>query len=341
MFKIHDFNNDKFDQWLPWGGITHEHVLHNKDESLLGVIRYNPLPSGEHVSIEEKNVFPDFIMGWSIWTDKQHIPGQDAYYIAICWNPFFNKKGMITNTLSDEYSSFDEYERYFESVLVKIADRLSAYTECQLLNYQGIYNYLSFVISIGNKYVKMPDIPMYMDADFSSFVKVDFPSNSITIDDQRIVMINLPSVPDDELYMLFDFFTDINYRYSRRLLFMDKTAAEKDLEKYTNKWCPGRDSIKDVITDSILSDVNGYFYNAFIFLIDKSDYIEFIKLVRKATAKLGLVNIVESFNLKDSWWGCIPGCYSANITPPVMGFDSVLDLLLHKEVEVSGSDVQA
>lgn len=337
MFKIHDFENNKFDQWLPWGGITHDHVLRNKDESLLGIIRYKPL-STEIILESMEKVFPDFEMGWSIWTDRQHIPGHDAYYISICWNPFFDKKHNITNTLSDYCASYDDYESYFESVLNKIAHNLSLYTECQVLNYQGIYNFLSFVISLGNKYVTMPDIPMYMDVDFSSFCKVDFPPNSVTVDDQRIVMLNLPSVPEEELYKLFSFFEDINYRYSRRLLYINKETAGKFLDEYTSKWCSGRDSIKEVITDSIISEVNGYFYNAFIFLIDKKDYIEFIKLIRKATGQLALSNIIESYNLKDSWWGCIPGCFSANITPPIMGFNSMMELLLHEEV--SGPNVQ-
>lgn len=338
MLKIHNFDNDKFDQWLPWGGITHDHVLHQKDESLLGVIRYNPLPKDRHFSIIEKDIFPEFANGWSVWVDKQHLPGRNAYYVAICWNPFFNKKRHITNTLSDEYATFNDYESYFESVLMKITSRLGRYTECQVMNYQGIYDYLSFVISIGQKFVPMPDVPMYMDVDFSSFVKVDFLPNGINVDDQRLVMLNLPTVPDEELYKFFDFFSDMNYRYTRRLLCIEKDTAQKDLDNYTNKWCSGRKSVKDVITDSILSDVNGYFYNALIFLIDKKDYIDFIKLIRKATAHLGLANIIESFNLKDSWWGCIPGCYQANLTPPVMGFDSMMDLLLYKEV--NDSDVQ-
>lgn len=331
MFKIHDFSNNKFDQWLPWGGITYESMVRNKDDSILAVIQYDPLPvKHKHFS---KNDFPEFPKGWSLWFDRCHTKENDALYIVICWNPFRDRRHNNTNVLHPKLSVQNNDEAYFMAEITGFIKQLRRYTKCRLLNYQEIYDYFSFVISIGTKTVQMPEVPMYMDVDFSSFVKVEFLSNGITIDDKRIVMLNLPSVPTDELYKFFSFFEEINYRYVRRMLTMTRQDAEKEMSEYTKKWCPGRTSIKDAIMDGILSEFNGYFYNAFIFCIEKDEYTEFIKLLRKASAKLSLAYVLENYNLKDAWWGCVPGCFAANITPPVIGFESLAELLLYEEVE--------
>lgn len=326
MFKIHNYDNNTFDQWLPWGGITHEHIVRNKDDSLLAILSYAPIGQEESAGIKQQ-VFPEFIKGWSFWSDRHHTKDRDIYYVAICWNPFFDKKRQIVNTLSDYCSDIDHYESYFESEIIKIADNLRVYTSCQMLNYQEIYNYLAFTISIGTKNVKMPEIPIYMDVDFSSFVSIGFTANGILIDDKRIVMLSLPSAEKEDMEKFFRLFEDINYRYVRRMLLMSRQDAEADIASYTKKWCPGRESIREVITNSVLGGFNGYYYSSFIFLIDKSEKQEFVKVVSDAAAKLGLVCIAESYNLKDSWWGCIPGCFTANINPPVIGFGSALDVL--------------
>ena len=39
-WKEYQLDNKSIADWLPWGALTHESVMRNKDDSVLGVIRY-------------------------------------------------------------------------------------------------------------------------------------------------------------------------------------------------------------------------------------------------------------------------------------------------------------
>ena len=53
-----------------------------------------------------------------------------------------------------------------------------------------------------------------------------------------------------------------------------------------------------------------------------------------------LLYVLESYNLKDVWWGSLSGMYLANITPPLVGFSSAENLLLSRTAKVETENNQ-
>ena len=39
--------------------------------------------------------------------------------------------------------------------------------------------------------------------------------------------------------------------------------------------------------------------------------------------------LVENYHQKNVWWGSLPGMFRSNIVPPILGFDSLDELLAH------------
>ena len=205
-------------------------------------------------------------------------------------------------------------------------NKIQQITTAKLIEYQELLDFLSFSLSLGENYVKMPPVPLALDVYISDPNKFEFAANDIFINDKRVMIVTLPSLPNPE--ELFDFFARVPYRYVRRLLMFNKEEAEKDMEKYLGSWCNGRKTTLDRIKQDIISNVNGYCHNGFIFHLPKDDYDEFQQYVTDVLTDLELPFIIEKFNLKDTWWGSLTGMYLSNITPPLVGFSSVTELLV-------------
>ena len=90
-WKEYQLDNKSIADWLPWGALTHESVMRNKDDSVLGVIRYQRFsPLRKRLFSEWKNpvYVPEFRRGWSIWLEEQHpTEGEAACFLAV-WARF-------------------------------------------------------------------------------------------------------------------------------------------------------------------------------------------------------------------------------------------------------------
>ena len=84
-----------------------------------------------------------------------------------------------------------------------------------------------------------------------------------------------------------------------------------------------------------MSKLNGYCWNGFIFSVDAAEYENFQESLSEYFQVQEFSFVFEHYNLKDVWWGSLPGVYLANVTPPIVGFDSVEGFILHREPEKS------
>ena len=85
------------------------------------------------------------------------------------------------------------------------------------------------------------------------------------------------------------------------------------------------------IEEEILQEVTGYYWNGFIFHLNATEYEKFLEKAEKHLREKEILYWIEKYNLKDVWWGSLAGMYLANITPPLVGFNSLEDLILHKK----------
>ena len=115
---------------------------------------------------------------------------EDRDFVVIFWNPFETKiNPNIENTLGGDTIKKENFLEYFGSELKKICKELSKVTRVKLLEYQELMNFLSFELNMEEIEVKMPDVPLYMDALLSQDVQFDFKANDIYINGKKLLLL--------------------------------------------------------------------------------------------------------------------------------------------------------
>ena len=321
-------------EWLPWGAIVRPTIVRNKDYSFFGIMSYHHFSS----------LIPSLELpkGWSIWAEEQHRAGETAYFFVICWNPFWNAlNNEAENTRNGVKIQRRKAPDYFAEELSRIAKTLQKFdSSCRILEYQEIIDFLSFSLSFGENHVEMPEIPLYLDVVLTEGLDVEFEDNDLTIFSKNVVVLSLPSCPRNELLeSIRREFTNIPYRYVRRILCMNTEDAESKMRGYTKSWCSNRAYMKRSIMDGIMLSIGGYYSEQIIFSLPEDSFEESLRYIRGFMDKLYIPYILENFNLKDVWWGSLAGCFRANIRPIITCFDNLSDFLIQPPDERSAANV--
>lgn len=327
LLKEYDADAMSVEEWLPWGGLTMPFVMQQKDGSCFSVIEYTPY---EKTRLSKPLKTPDFCRGWSLWSECQHnTPGSDRYFLTLCWNPFTSKHShFIENTLNVEVEK-ENFLPYFAQEAQGLLREIQSVTAAHLLEYQDLMDFLSFTLSMGEHQAIMPDVPLYMDALLSQDIDFDFRANDIFINGKKVLILTLPSLPDTA--ELTEIVKDVPFRYVRRMLLFNENEAKAEIKKYAGKWCHLRKTMRERMMEGILSALNGYSYHGFIFHLKEGEATDFQASVSDFLMERQLPFLFEEFNLKDIWWGSLPGVYLANITPPLLGLPSLESLICHRE----------
>jgi hypothetical protein len=324
-WKEYFFRDDLVADRLPWGGLTHPNIMQNKDNSFFGILAYEAYPIGR-----KKIVMPTFTNGWNIWIEHQHTIPEDRNFLILCWNPFVDRNENVLNGLGSESISWSKVKDAFYRTLLEIYSRISEVTTCHVLEYQEILDFLSFSLSLGQTKIEMPETPLYLDALLSQDIDFNFKENHILIDNKKMLVVSLPAMADEkQMSVIYESLAHINFRHVQRLLLFNQQHAEKEQQHYASRWCSGRKSIKKLIHKDILNTINGYHMDAFFTLLTEDMYNQVETYIENILTTLELPYIIEDFNLKDIWWGSLAGIFRANTTPPIIGFSSIDELLVH------------
>lgn len=321
-------------EWLPWGAIVRPTVVRNKDYSFFGVISYHRYSSPAMPIILPK--------GWSMWSEEQHKGEITNFFLVICWNPFWSTLGDETeNALKGRKIPRRKAPDYFMEELFRIAETFrQVASPCRVLEYQELLDFLSFSLSFGENYVKMPEIPLYLDVILSEGVDITFEENDLTIFNKTVVVLSFPSCPrGDLLDAIRNELVEIPYRYVRRILCMNVDEAEAKMREYTHGWCSSRAYMKRAIMDGLILPISGYYNEQILFSLPAAFFHESLHYVRGFMDQLYLPYILENFNLKDVWWGSLAGCFRANIRPMITSFDTLGDFLIQPSNGGSAANV--
>ena len=331
LLKEYDTNTVDVAEGLPWGGLTMPFVMQQKEGSCFSVIEYSPY---EKDFLSKPLKTPAFCRGWGIWSELQHTQSGDRHFFVLFWNPFTEKHHpQILNTLGVTVEK-QNFLPYFAQEAQEVLREIQTVTEARLLEYQDLMDFLSFTLSMGENRAEMPYIPLYMDALLSQDIDFQFTDNDLYVNGKRVAILTLPSLPDAS--ELIHHVGKIPFRYVRRMLFFSEAETKTELKRYAGKWCPLRKTMRERILEGIPSELNGYCYNGFLFHLEESMDEEFCDDVRDFLTERQLPFLFETFNLKDIWWGSLPGMYLANITPPLLGLPSMESMLYHSEAVREG-----
>lgn len=217
--------------------------------------------------------------------------------------------------------------------------------ECAWLGDEETLTYLHSTISIKRHRVRVPEIPMYLDALLADQPLTGGLEPMLGAAHLRVLTVvgfptvTTPGILDDLNRLAFP------YRWSTRALMLDKTDATKLLTKIRRQWFAKRKSIaailKEVMTNEASSlldtDAHNKAMDADAALLELgSDQIgeafvtasvtvwgkdarsadERLRLVEKVIQGRDFTCMIETVNAVEAWLGSLPGHVYANIRQP-------------------------
>ncbi|MCC8969808.1 conjugal transfer protein TrbE [Bradyrhizobium brasilense] len=217
--------------------------------------------------------------------------------------------------------------------------------ECAWLDDQDTLTYLHSTISTKRHRVRVPEIPMYIDALLADQPLTGGLEPMLGSANVRVLTIvgfpgaTTPGILDDLNRLAF------SYRWSTRAIMLDKTDATKLLTKIRRQWFAKRKSIgailKEVMTNeaSTLLDTDAHnkaldadaalqelgsdqigqaFVTATITVWDRDPNAadEKLRLVEKVIQGRDFTCMIETVNAVEAWLGSLPGHVYANVRQP-------------------------
>ena len=217
--------------------------------------------------------------------------------------------------------------------------------ECVWLDDQATLTYLHSTISTKRHRVRVPEIPMYIDALLADQPLTGGLEPMLGSANLRVLTIvgfpgtTTPGILDDLNRLAF------SYRWSTRAIMLDKTDATKLLTKIRRQWFAKRKSIgailKEVMTNeaSTLLDTDAHnkaidadaalqelgsdqigqaFVTATVTVWDGDPGAadEKLRLVEKVIQGRDFTCMIETVNAVEAWLGSLPGHVYANVRQP-------------------------
>ncbi len=244
-----------------------------------------------------------------------------------------------------------DYRHQLERFLMdstRVFDALAALTlELEVLDSGAALTYLHGTISPRDHAVAVPEVPCYLDA-----VLADSPllgGLRPKLGNEHLAIVGILGFPDVTRPGLLDGLNDLHcsYRWTTRFISLDKTRAEKILNRYRRQWFAKRKGlvsiVKEVMTneptvlvdtdaDNKAADVTaaleelggdlvsfGYVTTTVVLSDpDPNTLADKMRAVERVLNGAGLVTIRESVNAVEAWLGSLPGQAYANIRMPLM-----------------------
>ncbi|MFE8874159.1 conjugal transfer protein TrbE [Acetobacter persici] len=300
-----------------------------------------PDPASQMVDLERREQFED---------EGAHF--ESRYFLTLVWLPPAESSGRAERFLYEgrEHDGADPHG--ILTSFIDRSDRLLALLdgfmpEAAWLNDGETLTYLHSTISTRNQRVRVPEIPMHLDA-----LLVDQPLSGglePKLGDAFLKTLTITGFPSRTFPGILD---DLNrlampYRWSTRAILLDKTDATKVLTKIRRQWFAKRKSIASIVREvmtneaSVLvdndaankaadadlalqslgaDDVGQAYITATITVWDGSASIatEKLRLVEKIIQGRDFTCMAENLNAVEAWLGSLPGHVYANVRlPPV------------------------
>jgi len=298
-----------------------------------------PDAASQMVDLERREAFED-----------EGVHFESRYFLTLVWLPPVETSGRAERLLYEGMERDGHDPHGLVRGFIDRTDRLLALLdgfmpEAVWLNDGETLTYLHSTISTRNQRVRVPEIPMHLDA-----LLVDQPlagGLEPKLGSAFLKTLTITGFPSRTFPGILD---DLNrlaipYRWSTRAILLDKTDATKVLTKIRRQWFAKRKSIvaiiREVMTNeaSVLvdndaankaadadlalqslgaDDVGQAYITATVTVWDGSASIaaEKLRLVEKIIQGRDFTCMAESLNAVEAWLGSLPGHVYANVRQP-------------------------
>jgi len=334
------------------------------------------------VSARVNNAFKRLSAGWAVWVEAQRMVAgeyppstfknplaflideerrasfqdndhfESAYFLTVLYLPPSEKKSrMAALFLENSRESSVDYgiqlDRFIDRTN-RILDLMHGFfPEIRPLNDQQTLTFLHTTISPKRHPVRVPEIPMYLDA-----ILPDSPligGLEPRLGETPLKVISILGYPGQSVPGLLDNLNRlaIEYRWVTRFICMDKTEALAEIAKYKKRWFAKRKGVFVLIKEGLTgqesamsdSDAENKAYDAdAAFQELAGDYVSYgyftatvvlwdrdqeqlqakTRAVEQVINGLGFVTINETMNAVDAWLGSLPGHARANVRRPLL-----------------------
>ena len=295
---------------------------------------------------------------------------ESTYCLCVSYQPpLIAEKKIVDLMFKDDVSGTEQKQDHilneFKEAIKNIEARLSSVIALrQMLTTEfvdatgethlneEILSYINFCITGNNQPIKLPAIPMYLDAivgrhDFLGGIEPK-------IDDKHILTIAIDGFPSESQPNILQLLDNLGteYRWSTRFIFLDAHQAEANLKKYRRKWKQKIVGIWDQVfrtnkgvvntdaalmveqTDSAINDVNsgniafGYYTSCLVFMGSDFQQLEALgKEVVNIIRSTGFSARIETINAIEAWLGTLPAHSQENVRRPLLHTFNLAHLL--------------
>lgn len=212
--------------------------------------------------------------------------------------------------------------------------------------------FLEFCVSGDLRPVRLPSIPMYLDAIIGKHTFVT--GIEPLIDGKLVKVVSVDGFPQDSFPGILHVLDELNcpYRWSTRFIFLDPYQAKAVLDKQRKRWQQKQRGLKDQVMNTaggavdidamnMTADVEqamgeaesnlvkfGY-YTAVVVLMgtDAALVRENAEEVRKAIKNKGFGARIEDVNAVEAYLGSIPGHGFPNVRRPILHTLNLADMM--------------
>lgn len=266
-------------------------------------------------------------------------------------------RGYLYENISTSDQDYHVYLENFQTETDRIINLLEdIFPYVETLTNDQLLTYLHSTISTKKLKVKMPEIPMFLDALLPD--QPLKPGVEPKLGDYYLKTVTIRFYPSETCPGMLEELNSLpfEYRWVTRFIYMDEAGAKREIEKLRKKWFAKRTPLWSVIKKVIANDQDVLEDSFALRMVDDSDdaldelsnressfgkltttitvwdkdpkkAIDKIKEVERVVNGLRFITIREDLNAVEAWLSSIPGQVYANVRLPVLSTKNLARLI--------------
>jgi type IV secretion system protein TrbE len=287
---------------------------------------------------------------------------ENDYVMALCFQPS-DRTNFLFGMVSDEKgkvegNSFEAQISRFKDQVADITRPLSGsgWTEMRPMDSEEMLSYLYFCITGQLRPLKLPAIPMYLDALLSPHDFVG--GNEPRIGQRHIRVVSVVGLPTESHPGMLDVLSGIpvSYRWNTRFIALSQHQGIAEIKRLQKTWFGQRLSIGDHVRAnanagmtfedgdavSMTADASaalqeasngivkfGYYTCTVVLSDEDKNKVEAaaVEVVKRLESRVGFAATVEAMNAVEAYLGSLPGHRVQNVRRPIVHTYNLADLL--------------